>query len=218
MLISDSHRFVFVHVRKTAGSSVRRLLAPYALPTPPGPWRKALSRAGLRRHYHRHVFRAHAPIRTARDLMPADLFRAYFKFAIVRNPWERLVSEYEYLLRIPSHGRHRRVKKLGSFAAFVQFQIARPTSFQWHALSDERGDLLVDRVYRHDRLQDEFPELCRRLGVPIEALPRLNVAPERDWRGYYDAALAATVAEHWRREIEHFEFRFEAAVRAPRTG
>ncbi|MDH3592105.1 MAG: hypothetical protein OER88_09510, partial [Planctomycetota bacterium] len=63
MLVSDSHRFIFVHVRKTAGSSVRRLLAPYALPPPPGLTRKVISRGGLSRHYRRHLFRAHTPLR-----------------------------------------------------------------------------------------------------------------------------------------------------------
>ena len=96
---------------------------------------------------------------------------------------------------------------------------------------------IVDSVFRMLRKPWSFGGYEVPAGVSIGAAillvhRRPDVYPEPDsfrperflegkprhWRGYYDGELAAFVADRWRREIEHFGFRFEAAVRTPRTG
>ncbi len=208
MLISDRHRFIFVHVRKAAGTSLRQRLAPYALAPPRGRLNHLLSRAGLIRDYRRHEFRAHAPLLEAKRRMPVDRFASYFKFGFVRNPWERLVSEYEFIRAHPEHHRHRRVLALPDFAAFVRFQIPRPDAYQIHQLADERGALGADFVGRFERLQDDFDQVCARLGLRVPPLEHLNPSAGGDYRTYYDDETAALVAERWRREVELFGYRF----------
>ena len=142
MLISDSHQFIFVRVRKTASQSMWQALEPYVLQRPDGRWARFKSRAGLERDYRKYRFRAHEEITTAQKLLPPEKFDRYFKFAIVRNPWRRLVSEYEFILKSPSHGRHGKVKKLGSFERFVDMQIPRRDAYQVNQLCDADGRLL----------------------------------------------------------------------------
>ena len=102
MLISDSHKFIFLRMRKVASRSMRAVLQPLCIPRPPGRLQHVLSRARLVWDYHDYVFRAHESILAAKRRMPEENFNNYFKFAFVRNPWERLVSEYEFILRNPS--------------------------------------------------------------------------------------------------------------------
>ena len=209
MLISDSHGFVFVHVRKAAGTSLRRRLSPYALRPPEGRLNHLLSRAGLIRHYRRHLFRAHAPLLEAQRRMPPEAFSAYFKFGFVRNPWERLVSEYEYICAHSEHPRHRKIAAMASFDQFVDFQIPRPDAHQIDMLCDEHGRLRADFVGRFENLQEDFKRVCRRLGLAVEPLEHLNRTTDGDYRGYYADATAERVAKHWQREIDAFGYRFE---------
>lgn len=205
MLISDDYRFVFVHVRKTGGSSLRRVLAPLALSTPDSRRARLLSRAGLVRDYRRKVFRAHAPLVDAQRSMPPERFWGYFKFAFVRNPWDRLVSEYEFIRGFPGHARHRKVMAM-DFPAFVRYQAGRTDAYQFPMLVDRSGALGMDFVGRFERLQADFDEVCRRLRLTPERLPHANRGSRRDPAAYYDAATREFVARTWSRTIENFGY------------
>lgn len=208
MLVSDSHEFIFVRVRKTASVAMRDQLAPFALPRPATRWDRVKSRALLEWDYGKYRFRAHDGILAAKRRMPADRFERYFKFAIVRNPWARLVSEYEFILRWPKHGRHRRVKRLGSFDKFVEMQIPRRNAYQLPALCDRRGNLLMDFVGRLENLDDDWRTICARIGIPYLPLPKKNVGQRRPYTDYYTPELRDRVARHWAQEIELFGYAY----------
>ena len=77
MIISASRQFVFVHIPKNAGTSISAVLMPFA------------------------DGQSAALPDTTHETVPALLSRhpelaGYFKFAFVRNPWERLVSLFFY--------------------------------------------------------------------------------------------------------------------------
>ena len=209
MLISDSHEFIFVRVRKTASRSMRSQLEPYLLPRPSNPLARIKSRAMLEKDYRKFRFRAHDKITTAQKVMAAERFQRYFKFAIVRNPWSRLVSEYEFILRTPGHGRHRKVKKLRSFAAFVEMQIPRMDAYQTSQLCDGDGRLLMDYVGRLGNLQNDWQAICARIDIPCSGLPMINVGNSRPYVEYFTPKLRDLVAQHWSREIEMFGLEFE---------
>lgn len=209
MLISDSHEFIFVRVRKTASSSMSSQLQPYVLPRPGSTWSRFKSRAHIEQDYHKYRFRAHAEIGTAQRLFPPEQFDRYFKFAIVRNPWDRLVSEYKYIQKTQSHGRHRKVKKLGSFERFVDMQIPRRDAYQLNQLCGRDGEYLMDFVGKLESLDEDWKNICERIGIPYVELPRKNVSVHRPYSDYYTPALRDRVAKHWSREIERFAYTFD---------
>jgi hypothetical protein len=210
MLISESRRFVFVHVQKTAGTSITEVLAPFALRPTATRLNRLASDLGLVRDWRRHHFRIHAPLRQAERILPQEVFESFYKFAFVRNPWDRLVSWYAYILQDRSHRRHRAVRRLPDFESFVNAELARTRSAQWWMLTGHDGRLGVDFVGRFENLERDMTEICQRVGIPYEPLPHVNRTVTRaPYQTYFTPGLARRVGERWAREIEAFGYTFE---------
>lgn len=209
MLISDSHEFIFVQMRKVASSSMQSILLPLCLPPPRGRLAHLRSRARLQWNYQKHCFRTHDDILAARKRMPEEVFNRYFKFAFVRNPWERLLSEYHYILSRPEHGRHRRVAGLDGFQAFIRMQIPRRDAYQLNMLCDSKGNLLMDFVGKLENLEADWRTVCETIGIPFQSLPHRNVSEHVSYRESYDQASIDLVARYWAEEIELFGYSFE---------
>lgn len=213
MLISYSRQFLFVHVPKTAGTSVTRCLRSLADDPTDHLINRVLERFGIRVNlllgpYRWRRFRPHHSAETIRHHLPRDVYRKLFKFAFVRNPWDWLVSYYHFHLQCPTHHRHRFVRQLGSFSAFVRWRIQKKRKPQVEFVTDRHGYSLVDFVGRYETLRDDFQMICRRLGLDCE-LAWHNRSYRGDYRSYYDDDTAALVAEYCRRDIESLGYTFD---------
>ena len=155
-------------------------------------------------------------------------FESLFRFSFVRDPFERIVSEYRY--RNYFHHRSFRdfvLNKLPSPGWDDQYRHVMP---QYDMLHDPDGRLLVDFVGRFENLQNDFDEVCRRLGLDDSALPHRNPSDKKSrnlkrkvrnvlyrngenhkghWTEFYDDDTVSAVAELYRRDIEAFGYRFE---------
>ena len=209
MLISDSHQFIFLRMRKVASTSMRTILSPLCLPQPEGRIAHLKSRAWLEWDYHKYVFRAHDNIQAAQKRMPAERFESYFKFAFVRNPWDRMVSEYQFLLNRPHHGRHARVKKMEDFKQFIEMQIPRKDAYQINMICDRQGKPIMDFVGKLENLKSDWNTVCARIDLPPQALHKENTTLHRHYQDFYDSETRQLVGHHWAREIELFGYNFD---------
>jgi hypothetical protein len=64
---------------------------------------------------------------------------------------------------------------------------------------------------RYERLEGDFAEACRRIGIPAPGLPHQRQSRDRqkDYRSYYSDATAELVARHFARDIEILGYRFD---------
>src|ERR1700683_2337721 len=113
--ISTSHRFIFVHIFKTAGTSVRSALNPYVDRREYLLWNFIRRRLGFPPPDPYPGLSSHAHADEIRAALPPEIFDNYFKFAFVRNPWDLQVSLYHYIMRWRDHHEHAAVRKLGRF-------------------------------------------------------------------------------------------------------
>lgn len=204
MLISWRYKFIFIHVPKTAGMSVEAALRPVCGRPAESRVTAALQRFGRRpscRDFHRH-----APYWQVASVLPPDVLRSFFKFAFVRNPWDRMVSLYSYILDSPGHHLHDHVRSLGSFDSFVRWRTSEHPEDQVGFVDDTRGNVAVDFVGRFENLNDDFDEAMRRLGL-TGRIPHLNPSPRTgDWRSHYTRASFDRVAEYSRRDLHAFGY------------
>jgi hypothetical protein len=203
MIISDRHRFVFVHVPKSAGTSIRAALAPFA----------DGGSAGSPDTTHETLpalLALHPPLAT------------HVKFAVVRNPWERLVSFF-------FHARQRLASTFPQFQAIDGLEamlrlIDRDVAWlcamhavrpQCDYICGEDGMRLTDFVGRHEHLDADFACACRHIGISA-ALRRMNLSGHDHYAGYYNGWCRDFVAARYGRDIGGFGYAFGGADAAMR--
>lgn len=213
MLISYEHQFLFIHIPKSAGMSVDAVLKPYAECPDDVPRNRLLMKLGIRGiywgPYRQKRFRRHDTIRRVYDNIPRAEFDRLFKFAFVRNPWDRLVSLYHFRQqRSVQFGRGRRYKSF-SFEQFLNYELRfKRSGTQAEFLCDRDGRLLTDYVGRFEQLNEDFGHVARLLGLDV-ALPHRNQSQHKDYRSYYTPATIDLVAHHCRRDLQLFGYTFE---------
>jgi hypothetical protein len=212
MLISYAPGFLFIHIDKAAGTSIQRALQPHALQRADNRgrrrlvWIGALNRLG---GLHRILeFPEHVTACTVKKCLPPELYARLFKFAFIRNPWDRLVSRYSYLLRNEDHPRHQFVKRLDGFENYLEWEIRRGKMFQHTYVCDTRGKWIVDFIGYYERLHEDFENVCSRLNIQAK-LPRANTSSHHDYRTYYTPATRELVATHFQRDLELFGYDFD---------
>lgn len=208
MLFSEEHNFLYVHVSKTGGSNMERALRPFSHQPDLTPIDKVLSTLRFHWDYRRYRFKQHDSAAVAARVLPPEVFAQCFKFALVRNPWDWMVSLYLFLKRKESHRHHERVKGM-SFAEYVDFEIQRDKRHQHRFVMDNRGKLLVDYLGRFEALEASFDHVCEKLNIPRPQLERISVFKRPPYQDLYDDALKDKVARHWRTDISAFGYEYE---------
>jgi hypothetical protein len=217
MLLSVKHRFLFVHIAKTGGTSVRAALQAQRWRDP---WYWPMFLCSRLSHLSGHRIATklprHAKVVAAKELLPKEFFDQLFKFAFVRNPWDLQVSSFHHIRR----ERPQYLSGHEDFVAFLRWKLDPERPYQYHIdtsiesqtdyLIDLSGRVVVDFIGRYERLGEDFAEACRRIGLPAPALPHQRQARDRqkDYRGYYTDETAELVARHFARDIEILGYGF----------
>ncbi|MEQ9303870.1 MAG: sulfotransferase family 2 domain-containing protein [Marinoscillum sp.] len=208
MLISHSHRFIFIHVYKNAGSSIKHALADYNYKTYGSTgwvdkWRFVL---GLYPKHFSQDYPGHVKSVELKEKMDNEVFSTYFKFAVVRNPFDWQVSLYNYARMDTSHHQHELTKSFGSFDEYFEWRVNGNFSLQSDFVCDSAGDLLVDRVLRFERLGEDFKDVCDYLNINGKGLPHRNISKEGDYKQYYSPDSANMVRQNFGLDFEVFGY------------
>ena len=206
MYISDSHKFIFIHIRKSAGGSIGNSLRPISNPLKKDVKAKIKGRIlGLETNYQKYPFRQHCSIIKVKDVVPKKIYENYFKFAFVRNPYTRLVSEYEYIKRRPEHGRHKKVIKM-DFKQYIQYQSKRYDAHQINMLTDKKGVIQMDFIGKFENLKEDWNYVCEKLNLDSTTLIHQKKASKVNYNNYYNDENRNLVAQLWHDDLEIFGY------------
>jgi len=185
MLLSLSHKFIFVANLKSASSSIERALAAHA------EFRATQTRFGK-----------HDPLSTiskkfawVRKYVP---YEEFFVFGVIREPVDYVLSLYNFHHKEVFDGKVHSSKDL-SFDQFWSEWCVRSWQAQPQHLRfvDQHRRLQISYLIDFSRLDDEFPRICQRIGVSGE-LHKVNVSPQILSRD-------DLTPEQTRRIVEHYE-------------
>jgi len=168
-----------------------------------------------------------------------EQYKQYLTFSFVRNPWARVVSEYNYRRLLGDKHYQCSFKtflfkhfpKSGSDDHALVQDYYRHIIPQWQFLYDENGNQLVDFIGKFENLQADFNKVCQQLNIAEIALPHKNktlavglkqrllqktkrLLPKLDnkkhYSFYYDDESQQFIANYYQKDIELFDYQFES--------
>jgi len=197
MIISHKTKAIFVHIQRTAGTSIELALR-----------REDGSITG-----DSYQGRIHLTAQELRAVVGPQTWDGYYRFAFVRNPWDRLVSWYFMCVQAPSPNRFQRyvVDNAPTFTDFVTKTTTgmgeKTTRNQLDFVTGPDGNLIVDFVGRYERLADDFAIVRKRLGLAHD-LPRANASAHVNYRDCYTEETREIVAQRFARDVRYFGYQF----------
>lgn len=218
MLISYSHKFIFFHVTKAAGTSIKEALKDYAqepehfkIARPP----ETIEGQPNKFYEMWESLLWHAKARDAKKELADEIYDRFYKFAFVRNPWDWQISYYHFILKEPTHIRHELVNNMSGFEEYLEWVIQTKNPFpkgatklQKEIITDYDGNVIVDFIGRYEALSQGFQHICKVLNIDA-SLPHLNRSKHQDYRSYYTETTCKLVAEYFREDIDLFGYTFD---------
>lgn len=208
MLISKKRNFIFIHIYKTAGTSITSALMPFTQ----GTGRRIVNRVLKKINFPSLFFdpqpyEGHIKAFEIIEAMGSDAFNSFFSFAFVRNPWDWNVSLYNFILKEKNHPQHDFVKKFGDFGEYIEWRCENWVTCQKEFICSKHNELLVDFVGKYENINADFKKICSHIGISA-SLPILNVSKTQPYQQYYTKKTSELVRQTFESDIELFEYDF----------
>lgn len=203
MIINHRYKFIFIHIQKTAGTSITNSL--FELPET------------------KHLHHPHSKLNTI-DL---DNYKDYIKFCFVRNPFDRLVSWYNMILQKGIHNDWSKyiLENSNSFSEFLDLtevinetnsielisEIEYPKSIshnQIDYITDKSGNIQSDFIGRFENINEDFAKISDMIGFKYLSLPYLNSFNHKQYRNYYKDSDIEKVYNLYKKDIDYFNYHF----------
>lgn len=196
-MISDSLQLIFMHIPKTGGSSVTYHLRSISSDKVD----IARSRLGPGKGVSVNDPESgknvkHISIHNLIKQKPE--YANYYKFTIVRNPYDRVMSYYFW---------HKGTKKMrngfdkNDFKLFVR----KLSDFQFKYITDpETGEILVDKIVKYETMANELGTIPKLKRFNFSNLPKLNVSKNNS--SFYDTELKELVYNKFIKDFELFGY------------
>ena len=212
MLVSHREKFIYTKTAKTASTSVESYFEPYCLPE--GEWRFEHAREETVRQEGIIGYRGgdtrgkrwfnHMSAADIREQLGVAIWDRYFKFAVIRDPFDKLLSGYFFSQRPTGSD----AELIAGFRRWVQ---SGEAIIDRHTYTID-GHVCLDYFIRYEDLQNGIREVCRRLDLSVDLahLPRLKAGfRERHIpiQAFYDEQTCLIASDKYAFELDYFGYR-----------
>lgn len=173
MPISYKHKIVFIHIPKTGGTSITN----------------GLGIEQLKENLHGTEY-SHFTSNEIKEAYP-KIWKKFFKFTIIRNPFDRLVSEWAY------QGKRKPFKE---FALSLYMTTATHYVPQYKFINDDEIT-----VFRFEEFSKIIDFLEKKTGCHI---PHGNKSKHDPYQTYYDDETRKCIEKTYKEDLEQLEYKF----------
>lgn len=200
MFISHDYKFIFIAVPKTASSTMNIIFNHLKHPEPD--------------EHHMGINEVLGKFPECKD---------YFKFAFVRNPWDRLLSGYCDFVQNRKKQWSEKVKYdkelLSEYNDFNDFCIQFPSS-KWatdvhlkpqYLFLTENNQLKVDFVGKFENLKIDFDHICQQINYKYNKKTldtKYRKTNHQNYKEYYTEESKQIIGDYFKKDIELFNYEF----------
>ncbi len=226
MIISQKHKFIFIHIPKNGGTSLTKSLLDYCdikniikddSCVETKTWNGKLCVLSNSHPLYNHS--TSTKVKTFFDLNRLN-FNEYFVFSFTRNPWARELSMYNYMLS--SSKRSTRwgndckliIKRSPSFECYILNQKISAIKTGLYGTCD--GDLqdshywneFTDESYKLEDGQESVNNICKRINIEPFELLHTNKSTHEHYAKHYTKEMRDFIAIKCQRDIERHGYKF----------
>lgn len=180
-MISHQYKCIFIHISRTAGTSIEQTICG-------------------KNWWQINKDTKHITASKAKELYK-DYWSSYFKFSIIRNPWDRIVSCYHYLWYKKKYPNQDLEYMLNNF---------EPPSWEQDGII-EYTDIIGDElnfIGRYENLLDDFNFIKHNIGLkkPLSHIGKGD--RDKNYQHYYTKQTIELVENMYHKSIKKFNYTF----------
>ena len=195
-MISHKHKSIFIHIPKTGGTSIKNILLKNNFEL-------------LNLHQAKDgsnddktgAYKLGTANRLKRGI-DDNIWNNYFKFTFVREPYSRAVSNYFFL----------KYNNKINFNKFLKKKFNKITDI-WHFtlpqsrhIYNNKKELLVDFIGNFENLQEDFNNICTKIGIIPTKLPYLNKTNKSNKRKILNNINKRIIYNKFKEDFENFNY------------
>jgi len=190
-MISHKHKFLFIHIPRTGGSSIE-------------------SQFNFKEAKEKNK---HWTLSGWKKILDPNIFDEYFKFSLVRNPWDFTVSKY----KCPWFGSDSGGRPIGELAGkslkYFLEHYKTPSHERGETFYDYFDPEQMDFIGRFENRENDLQYISQKISVHIDGNIHQRKIQMRDknkkhYTEYYDDETREIVAQKYARDIEYFGYKF----------
>ena len=210
---------IYVHIPKTGGTSIRKLLVNLK--------NNDVLDSDKKKYYYseelkrRKISSIHGKARDYLEFIEQDLWSKSLKFASVRNPWDLMVSSYHWWLQ--NGNKFDRLKNMYLDISKMNFEEYLKSSYGANMINecvgniedwflDKDKNLILDGLVRLEHFENDFLKLIQKSNKKIynfSDLPKENVTKRKEYQFYYNNHTSLLVEERFKFLIDYCGYKYD---------
>jgi chondroitin 4-sulfotransferase 11 len=214
MVLSTNPPFLFIHIPKTAGTSIEEALFDY--------------------QDFDYMNEPHPIVAQYKTYLPKEMYNKLFKFSFVRNPWALQLSTYTYYAKNNeiniTFDEYIKWKYLGNpmdirdrvMGANSEEEVKSKLMVAYHMnrlpqtyfLMDELGEIQMDYIGSLENIKEDFKIICKKLNIDetstfLSHSNRSNYDDKKTFLDYYTEETKKIVADRFNMDIKIYGYGFD---------
>jgi len=191
----DRSKSIFIHIPKCAGVSITK-------------------------HFYKNYAGGHKTLKDYSLIFSSNEILNYYKFSVVRNPWDRLVSSYHFLSgggfnKEDAIWSKKNLAKYDDFNHFVKRWVCKSNLFryihfypQYYFISSSHIKLKINYLMFFENLAEDIKIISKKLKIQSKLL-HINKSSHKNYKNYYDEESKSIVSSVYSEDIKLFGYDFD---------